>query len=627
MNNSSNTVTPWGEIGYLVYKRTYSRTTDEKKKETEEFEDTVERVIKACRTQLKVGFTKEEEDSFRKYLLSLKGIVAGRFLWQLGTKTVSTLGLPSLQNCFSGDTVILTDSGPFTLEALVGKQFKVFAKGEWHDAEAKSFGVQKLNRYVFEVQGRSNHTLSFVATENHRWELESGSVTEGLSIGDKVVSQGIELEEDLDGFRHGLVFGDGSLSYKYKDGDNSFCIRLCGLKEKYKDLFDKYHYQPNCGGDPVAYIRTKEDFKDFPRNKDAKYIGSFIKGWMAADGSTSPAGSIIISSQNEKAYEYLSENAPYSGFVVSGVSYSDNETNFGKRSSPLCKITLTKSKTFVVKEIHPLDEDEVFCAVVPGVERFTLAGGLLTCNCAFCTVDSPIRPFTWAMDLLMLGCGVGFNIQRENVYQLPKLQKKKVKIERWDNSQADYIVPDTREGWVKLLGKVLKSYFYSGEGFTYSTQLVRGKGAPITGFGGVASGPEVLVEGIGYICDILDKRRGDRLRPIDCLDIMCIIGMIVVAGNVRRSALIAIGDCDDIEYLQAKRWDLGTLPKWRSNSNNSVVCEDISKLPDEFWNGYNGKGEPYGLINLKLSRSCGRLGETQYPDPNVQGFNPLTIAA
>lgn len=332
--------TPWGPIGYLVYKRTYARKIDDKKQDLEEFTDTVERVIKACRTQLKCGFTEQEEERLREYLLTLKGTVAGRFLWQLGTKTVNKLGLASLQNC------------------------------------------------------------------------------------------------------------------------------------------------------------------------------------------------------------------------------------------------------------------------------------------AFVTVDDPIKPFTWAMDLLMLGCGVGFNIQKENVYQLPKIQKKKPKIERLDNSNADFIVPDTREGWVKLLGKVLKSYFYSGEGFTYSTQLIRSQGATIKGFGGIASGPEILVEGIDHICGVLDKCRGNRLQPIDCLDIMCIIGMIVVAGNIRRSALLALGDCDDLDYLKAKRWDLGKLPKWRNNSNNSVVCNDINNLPQEFWDLYNGNSEPYGLINLDLSRSCGRLGETQYPDSLVQGFNP-----
>jgi ribonucleoside-triphosphate reductase len=333
---------PWGEIGYITYKRTYARRIKETVKDspTEEFHDTVERCIKSFRTQLKVGFTEEEEHRLRYYMMSLKGTVAGRFMWQLGTKTVSNLGLASLQNC------------------------------------------------------------------------------------------------------------------------------------------------------------------------------------------------------------------------------------------------------------------------------------------AFTNVDHPIEPFVWAMDMLMLGSGVGFNIQRENVYQLPKVQRKKVNIIQDNSSAADFIVPDTRAGWCKLLGKVLKAHFYSGSGFTYSTQLVRGKGANIAGFGGVASGPEILIEGMGIISDLLNSRRGKRLRPIDCLDIMNVIGMIIVAGNVRRSAQIAIGDYDDIEFLRAKRWDLGGIPRWRSNSNNSVACQDTSLLPDEFWEGYRGNGEPYGLINIDLAREIGRIGETQYPDPNVAGFNP-----
>lgn len=241
-------------------------------------------------------------------------------------------------------------------------------------------------------------------------------------------------------------------------------------------------------------------------------------------------------------------------------------------------------------------------------------------NCAFCVINDPVRPFTWAMDMLMLGSGVGYSIKKEHVYTLPKL-KGKVIITRQDDSSADFIVPDTREGWVKLLGKVLKAHFYSGNGFTYSTVLIRGKGAPIKGFGGVASGPEDLCWGIDQISAILNKRSNKKLRPIDCLDIMNIIGKIVVAGNVRRSAQISIGDYDDLEYLRAKRWDLGEIPNWRNMSNNSVDCPDTELLPDEFWQTYE-QGEPYGLINIDLSKKIGRIGETQYPDPDVEGFNP-----
>lgn len=245
-------------------------------------------------------------------------------------------------------------------------------------------------------------------------------------------------------------------------------------------------------------------------------------------------------------------------------------------------------------------------------------------NCAFTTVNQPIRPFTWAMDMLMLGSGVGYNIQKKNVDKLPPVNEGFVTPQRVDSNDADFIVPDSREGWVKLLAKTLKAAFLSNNAttFTYSTKLIRGKGAPIKGFGGTASGPEDLCWGIEQIGKVLEKRAGKKIRPIDALDIMNIIGAVVVAGNVRRSAQIAIGDPDDVEYLLAKRWDFGNIPSWRAMSNNSVVCSDVGDLHEFFWDGYDGKGEPYGLINLALSRKVGRLGESQYPDPDVQGYNP-----
>lgn len=247
-------------------------------------------------------------------------------------------------------------------------------------------------------------------------------------------------------------------------------------------------------------------------------------------------------------------------------------------------------------------------------------------NCAFTVINKPVEPFTWAMDLLMLGAGVGFNIQKENVEKIPPVNLDFKCPIRSDANDADFIVPDSREGWVALLGKTLKAAFLAHDSgkqtFTYSTALIRSKGAPIKGFGGTASGPEDLVWGINQIGKILEQRAGKKIRPIDALDMMNIIGAVVVAGNVRRSAQIAIGDPDDIEFLLAKRWDMGNIPSWRSMSNNSVVCNDIGDLHEFFWDGYEGKGEPYGLINLKLSRKIGRLGETQYPDPKVQGYNP-----
>lgn len=247
-------------------------------------------------------------------------------------------------------------------------------------------------------------------------------------------------------------------------------------------------------------------------------------------------------------------------------------------------------------------------------------------NCAFTTVNAPIVPFTWTMDALALGAGVGFNIQRKNVDKIPAVKAWFKPPTRVADAGADYVVSDSREGWVKLLSKVLKSAFLSERAtkgtFTYSTQVVRSKGTPIKGFGGVASGPEELVIGIKKIGEVLSKRLGRKLRPIDALDIMNIIGEIIVAGNVRRSAMIAIGDPDDVEFLLAKNWSFGNIPSHRAMSNNSVACDDLDDLHEFFWKGYEGGSEPYGLINMRLAKSCGRLGETQYTDPDIEGFNP-----
>jgi ribonucleotide reductase alpha subunit len=244
-------------------------------------------------------------------------------------------------------------------------------------------------------------------------------------------------------------------------------------------------------------------------------------------------------------------------------------------------------------------------------------------NCAFVKIDAPIRPFLWIFDMLMLGVGVGFSVERCNVDKLPKVLDADIKITRKDTKDADFIVPDSREGWVSLMERVLAAYFVTGASFSYSTILVRSAGSPIKGFGGVASGPADLCKGLLDMQSVLSQRRGLKLKPIDCLDLVNIIASVVVAGNIRRSACICIGDMDDIEYLRAKRWDLGNIPNWRAMSNNSIVCDDTSKLPDEFWEGYMGNGEPYGLINLRLARSIGRTQDgDKYPDPEVAGFNP-----
>jgi len=249
------------------------------------------------------------------------------------------------------------------------------------------------------------------------------------------------------------------------------------------------------------------------------------------------------------------------------------------------------------------------------VKRFGLASLL---NCWFTSMREP-EDFCFLFEHLMLGGGVGFSVKREDIHDLPKV-KTDVIITHENSKDADFIVPDSRQGWVNLLRKVLESFYVTGKSFTYSTILVRGAGEKINGFGGTSSGPMILVKGIEQIIKIFQAREGKKLRSIDVLDINNSIGSIVVAGNVRRSAEVAIGDPDDYLYLRAKRWDLGNIPNWRSMSNNSIYIDEFSHISDAVWDGFKGNGEPYGFMNLPLSKKYGRLGEERYD--NCEGGNP-----
>jgi ribonucleoside-diphosphate reductase alpha chain/ribonucleoside-triphosphate reductase len=235
-----------------------------------------------------------------------------------------------------------------------------------------------------------------------------------------------------------------------------------------------------------------------------------------------------------------------------------------------------------------------------------------------------LSSFAFAFNQLMLGGGVGFNILPEYVYELPRITKIPL-IERVDTWDCDLIVTDNREGWVELLEEILESFFVTGKRLQYCTRAIRPQGTKISRFGGIASGSEPLVDGINQIIHIIRSRLGQKLRPIDCLDVMNIVGSIVRSGNVRRCSQIAIGDHQDREFLNAKNWKRQQIPDWRTASNNSIALDHFADLEgDRFWEGYNGDGEPYGFVSLRNCREFGRLadGRRVTADPLVVGVNP-----
>lgn len=263
----------------------------------------------------------------------------------------------------------------------------------------------------------------------------------------------------------------------------------------------------------------------------------------------------------------------------------------------------------------------------PLVEDLKIGDSVLNC---WATKSSEINDFTFILMESMFGGGVGINIAKEYSQELPRV-KRDVKCRLKNTKDADFIVPDSKEGWVNLWEWVLKSYLITGESFTYSTVCIRPHGEPLKTFGGIAPGPKPLIDGTAELCKVLEKRAGKKLRTDDVADIICIGGEMIKSGGIRRTALILGGDVDDQAYVRLKRWDLGEIPNYRANSNNSILCKWYDHLQNSFWEGYSGNGEPYGLVNLKNARAYGRLGEEKWGDfslkePDIIMCNPCAEA-
>jgi adenosylcobalamin-dependent ribonucleoside-triphosphate reductase len=244
-------------------------------------------------------------------------------------------------------------------------------------------------------------------------------------------------------------------------------------------------------------------------------------------------------------------------------------------------------------------------------------------NCGFCStmnidksLEESTKPFTFLMDMSMLGVGIGFDVKGAG----------KIKInEESNNSKSTFtfIVPDTREGWVDSVKELLLFYFdtsnpYKDIQFDYS--LVRPFGAPIKTFGGVASGHKPLEELHNNIKNVLNPLRGKLLTETAIVDIMNMIGVCVVAGNVRRTAEIAFGSSE--EFMDLKNYEKNPQRmNYGWTSNNTIFAErgqDYSEVSKRIMLN----GEP-GLAWLKNMQNYGRMCEApNYKDIKALGGNP-----
>lgn len=275
---------------------------------------------------------------------------------------------------------------------------------------------------------------------------------------------------------------------------------------------------------------------------------------------------------------------------------------------------------------------------------------------AYLTQDqiAPSMPFSFLFDQLMKGGGVGFSVVDENINQIPKLDQKvdlaividkksksydaslklgATDLDEWKKANQgteDYIyykLPDTREGWVLANARLIDMHFNSTnpenkKKLVLDISDIRPYGAKIHGFGGTASGPMPLIEMLFDINQILNDRAGQNLTAVDATDICNLIGKTVVAGNVRRSAELALGSSDNQDFITMKQ-DKKKLYHHRWASNNSVAINSEFDNYQPIADSILHNGEP-GVVNLELSRNYGRIkdGYQAGIDGEVEGTNP-----
>ena len=631
-------------LGELTYYRTYSRLKDNG--ENEKWFETVERVVNGIYSIQKkhiheqdLGWNENKAQvsaqEMYERMFNFKFLPPGRGLWACGTSIVDKGLGAAMNNCFSGDTEFVTSLGIKKLADCVGQEVMVLnSNKDFVKGTVSSFGEQELYNVTLRPFGlRSNLQLEYRVTENHRWILSDGSVTTKLRVGDKVLSNpyintDISSKEYRTGFAHGLIFGNGTRHTYYPE---RHIIQVCDGREKYyevmfKDL-DGYVSRTDGGKYPtLTIVRKGENWKSLPEQKSPVYLAGFIEGWLSADSHTKGAGT-CLDTQNSEAAQWLIDNAVYAGYSATGISIENSDTNFGKRKSPLNRVRLVKNQvTYIVDYITSIsNEEEVFCVTEPKTGSFTLAGGILTGNCGFVSTKDIhkdfAKPFCFMMDMSMLGVGIGFDVKGEGKVRITK------PIPTSESIMFTYTIPDTREGWVESLRLLLDSYILDpGESESFEIQFdysqIRKAGEPIKTFGGISSGPDPLVKLHKQLKAILDKRIDRTLSATDIADIMNLIGVCVVSGNVRRSAQIMFGEADNKEYLDLKNYKVNPeRMEYGWTSNNSVFCNETTDYA-EASERTAINGEP-GYFWLENAQQYGRMCEAPNDkDSKVVGCNP-----
>ena len=239
-------------------------------------------------------------------------------------------------------------------------------------------------------------------------------------------------------------------------------------------------------------------------------------------------------------------------------------------------------------------------------------------NCAFLPVDNA-RSFDEAMYILMCGTGVGFSVEYKYINKLPALP------ETLEKSSTTVIVGDSKEGWAKAYRELL-GLLWAGQIPQIDISKVRPSGARLKTMGGRSSGPQPLVNLFDFTIQVFKGALGRQLKPIECHDIMCKIGEVVVVGGVRRSAMISLSNINDIEMAQAKAGNWWEKNSQRALSNNSVAYSrkpEMQQFIAEWKSLYDSKSGERGIYNVAAAQKQAAKYGRRNPDIHY-GTNPCS---
>jgi ribonucleoside-diphosphate reductase alpha chain len=249
----------------------------------------------------------------------------------------------------------------------------------------------------------------------------------------------------------------------------------------------------------------------------------------------------------------------------------------------------------------------------PALERDNTAGY----NCSYLPVDDP-KSFDEAMFILLCGTGVGFSVERQFISKLPE-------VPELFESETTVVVKDSKEGWAKAFRQVL-ALLWAGEIPKWDVSKVRPAGARLKTFGGRASGPAPLVDLFNFSVSIFKEAQGRRLSSIECHDLMCKIGEVVVVGGVRRSAMISLSNLSDDRMRHAKSGNWWDNNPQRALANNSVSYtekpDSISFMREWMALVESGSGER-GVFNREASKKQAAKNGRRDPDFEF-GTNPCS---